>query len=355
LAFVGAAYSKRLNHWGVQLQRQGHGTEALRSYQRAIELNPDNLTAHINFEYGRHTTADKALLTVPAMQNTFSELLAKFGNWRDILKANGPVDEPPFLFRTGRMLLDGGNTIQAMESFSRCLELAPDWAAPKLWLAECLVQLRNFAAACNVTEQLHVSGGLKDGPALAHLLQCRVSSLKGLGRTNEATICIESYVTQFATQKEVVSTAAELYGESRQFEKEHRLLEELLKAEPNRPDLLYRKGLAQLQLAQYEAAIATLTSVLKIVPNNEHARLCRAVAYLGLGQFEPARSDYQELLSFSTDPRNALFGLGTVAWRQSKTNQAIHYYERFLSNQVSVTRQERLAFQRLKELRGLNE
>ena len=151
----------------------------------------------------------------------------------------------------------------------------------------------------------------------------------------------------------MLSTAAELYGESRQFDKEHRLLEVLLKAEPNRPDLLCRKGLAQLQLTQYEAAIATLTSVLRIVPNNELARLYRAVAYLGLGQLEPARSDYRELLSTSTDPRNALFGLGTVAWRQANTNQAIYYYEQFLSNQVSVTRQERLAVERLREFRGL--
>jgi tetratricopeptide (TPR) repeat protein len=355
LSFVGAGYSKRLNYWGVQLQRQGHGSEAMTCYQRAIELNPDNLTAHINFEYGRRTPADRLLLTVPAIQNTFSEIFAKFGNLREILKANGPVDEPSFLFRTGRMLLDSGNTIQAMESFQRCLELAPDWAAPKLWLAECLVQFRSFAAAFDATQQLQASGALKDGPALAHLLQCRVSSLKGLGRTNEAIACLESYATQFATQKEVLSTAAELYRESRQFDKEYRLIEDLLKTESNRPDLLCRKGLAQLQLSQYEAAIATLTAALNLVPKNEHARLYRAVAYLGLGQLEPARSDYQELLSSSTDPRNALFGLGTVAWRQAKTNQAIHYYEQFLSNRVSVTRQERLAVERLKELRRIKD
>jgi len=240
------------------------------------------------------------------------------------------------------------------ESFERCLELAPDWAAARLWMAEGLVRARNFAAALELTDELQNSNALKDGSALAHLLQCRVTSLKGLGRPNEATACVESYASKFATEREVLSTAAELYAESRQFDHEFRLLEELLKREPSRPDLLCRKGLAQLQLSQYETAINTLTAVLNIVPKNEYARLYRAIAYLGLGQLEPARLDYQELLTSSTDPRNALFGLGTVAWRQSQTNQAIRYYEHFLSNRVTVTRQEQLAAERLKELRGVS-
>src|ERR1043166_5533575 len=106
-----------------------------------------------------------------------------------------------------------------------------------------------------------------------------------------------------------------------------------------------------MQLSRYAPAIASLTAALTISPQNENARLLRAVAYQGAEQLDAARADYQELLNTASNPRNALFGLGTVAWRRRETNLAINYYQRFLSNSVLVTRQDQLAAERLKELR----
>ena len=79
---------------------------SLRAFERAIELNPENLTARINLRYAeRCQRGDKERLKAISIQNKFSELFAKHDNWREILKANGPVDEASFLFRTGRVLL----------------------------------------------------------------------------------------------------------------------------------------------------------------------------------------------------------------------------------------------------------
>jgi tetratricopeptide (TPR) repeat protein len=128
-------------------------------------------------------------------------------------------------------------------------------------------------------------------------------------------------------------------------------IEELLKREPNRPEWLSQKGLAELQLARYNSAIATLTTALSLAPADENARLSRAVARLGADQLEAARDDYQQLLNSKTCSANALFGLGTIAWRKHETNFAIGFYQQYLTNAIPGSPQENIANQRLKELK----
>src|SRR5882672_11009273 len=89
------------------------------------------------------------------------------------------------------------------------------------------------------------------------------------------------------------------------------LLDELLKRGPNRSELHARKGLAQMELGRFDAAIGSLTAALSIAPWNENTRLLRAVACLGAEKLEAACEDYQELLRTALTPRDALFGLGT--------------------------------------------
>ena len=353
--FVGAAYSKRLNYWGVQRQRLPRTLEAEQWFGRALALNPENLTAHINLEYAeRCQRGDRARLNVVSVENEFSDLFAKRKDWRATLSADGPVDEPSFLFRTGRVLLAQGGLRQAIEAFARSAELAPQWTAPKLWLAQTYVQLRDFATALEVTDRIQAPNLPPDGAGLARLLDCRVSALRGLGRTNEAARCLENFVTEYTKYNEVLLVATELYAQTQQFEAELALLEELLQRQPKRPDLLCRKGLAQMQLGRHDLAIETLTSALALEPRNESARLLRAVACLGADQLEAARADYQELVGTMSSGRIALFGLGTVAWRRQDTNLAIHYYQQFLSNGVAGTRQEQLAAERLREMQSGN-
>jgi predicted Zn-dependent protease len=94
--------------------------------------------------------------------------------------------------------------------------------------------------------------------------------------------------------------------------------------------------------------------VLSLAPGNHAARLCRAIAYSGADQLEPARGDYQQLLNNSSNAPNALFGLGTIAWRQRDTNTAIQFYQRYLSTCTpeSPRLQYASAFERLRQLKG---
>jgi len=351
-AFLGAIYSKAFNHWGVEIRRTGHESEAAEWFRRSIEMNADNLAARINLEYTtRCERGDPARLKVTWVREEFSETLGKYEDWWDVLSQNGPVDEPTFLLQSGRVLLAVHNPRQAVSAFARCVELSPAWPAPRLWQAQCYNITRQFDQALELTEQLDAHRqGLK-GPGLAELVICRTMALRGAGRTNAAATYLEQFVSEHGEYVQVLNAAAGLYAASTQFELELKLRETMVQRNSNNPELLAKKGLAELRLARYEAAIATFGKALTLEPADVNTRLLRAIAFLRGGQLEASKADYRELLKNADASQKALFSLGGIAWREHDTNAMVRYYEQFLSNSAAMTPQFNVASERLRQLR----
>jgi tetratricopeptide (TPR) repeat protein len=350
---LGAVYSKSLNDWGVQVQRLGRWAEAGVWFDRALALNPNNLTAQINAKYNQQCQrGDKQRLQAKAVEKEFDDLFATYRNWADILGANGPLDEPTFLLAAAQVLRPGANYRQAAGDFARCGELAPDWVEPKLWLALSYIDLGDFARALELTQRVQTAGPPQHAAGLAQLLMYRMTALQRLGRTNEAAACVESFIGQHREQADVLSTAADLLEENEQFKMELAILEEVLSHEPNDLKLLARKGHCEVLLAQYEAAVTSLNRVLSRDQANTGARLYRAGAFLGTGQLEAARDDYRELLKAGYYEQNARFGLATIALHQRDTNAAIKLFREYLSNSVPGSREFRAATDRLNWLKG---
>jgi tetratricopeptide (TPR) repeat protein len=352
VSFLGAAYSRSLNHWGVQMQRLGRWKEAGVWFQRALELKPENLATRINLEFNqRHQRGEKERLDLELVEKEFLHLFARHRNWEAVINDNGPVDEPTFLFETGRVLLAGGRPHQAIRELARCADLAPDWLEPRLWLAQGHVAAQEFASALHVTDAIEASSPPRDGTGIAQLLFCRSTALQGLGRTNEAGNCINAFVTQHPEQAEVLSIAAQLYLQSLQFQPALAVLDRLLNREPQNPELLSNKGLAEMQLTRYDAAITTLTTALSLAPSNQVVRLNRAIACLRAGQLDAARADYQQLLTTSPNSYKVLFGLGEIAWRRQETNAAIQFYQQCLPLGIPASAENKLVADRLKRLK----
>jgi tetratricopeptide (TPR) repeat protein len=351
-SYWGAQYARSLDYWGVQMQRLGRWQEAGLWFQRALELNPANLSAQINLEYNqRHQRGDPARLTRETVEVQFADLFGKYRTWEPAVRDNGPVDEPTYLFRTAIFLSVEQNYHQAADAFLRCSELAPDWREPKLGLAESYVFLGDF------TNGLRLAESLQAGPPLigldeATLVSCRARALQGLGRRKEAASCIESFVRQHREEPEVLSTAVKLYLRRGHYAVALEMLDQLLVREPNNPGFVLRKGIAQMELWQYRAAIVTLTLALSLDPSNPEARIRRASCCLRAGQLDAARADYQELLDRFPNKFQVLFGLAEIASRKQETNAAVAFYQRCLANCVPESEEYNLVSYRLKRLQA---
>jgi tetratricopeptide (TPR) repeat protein len=203
-----------------------------------------------------------------------------------------------------------------------------------------------------MTDALDANRQNLKGPVLAQLVLCRTMALRGSGRTNDAAAYLEQLVAEDGRYVQVLTAAAGLYAASSQFEQELKLRDMLLQRDPNNPELLARKGLVELRLARHQPAITTLTKALTLAPTDNNTRLLRAVAYLGAGQLEASKTDYLELLRNPDTSKNALFGLGGIAWREHETNAVIRYYQQFLSNNAAaMSHQFNIATERLRQLR----
>jgi len=140
--------------------------------------------------------------------------------------------------------------------------------------------------------------------------------------------------------------------QSAQYQPALGVLERLLGREPQNPEVLSNKGLAEIQLARYDAAVATLTTALALAPSNQVVRLNWAIACLGAGQLDAAQAAYQQLLKNSPQSYKVWYGLGEIAWRRQDTNAAIRCYEQCLSLALPAKAEGQLVADRLKQLKG---
>ncbi|MGC3960322.1 MAG: tetratricopeptide repeat protein [Verrucomicrobiota bacterium] len=349
-ALLAGAYSKVLNHWGVLAQRAGLKEETTFWFHRALAFDPDNLTALINLEFAtRHQRGITNRLTLAWLRETHPKELSRYDRWAEVISRCGPVDEPTFLFHSGRMYLAANNPRQALEAFARSAELAGDWIAPQLAQAQCQNLLGNYAAALALTEETVLPTTRLQGPARAQWLQARATSLWRTGQTNAAVALINSVAAAPRTETPVLLGAADFLANAGLFSNELKWREVLWQRDPKRLEWIIKKGHAELRAGQAEAAISTLTQALVLEPTSPSARLFRAIAALRAGKLEDARQDYEKLLNHPASAPSALFGLGSIAWHERDTNAMILYYQAFLTNSVTAAPQTAVANQRLKD------
>jgi tetratricopeptide (TPR) repeat protein len=342
-----------VNFWGVQLQRAGELEKAATAFARATRINPDNVVAEINLAFNQNLRA--GTIAPVDLSKTTSDQFGKYRDWSAVLNANGPFDEPSFCLAEG-LVIAGQNGFyrQAVASFARVRELAPNNLAARLWLAQIYAICRQPDRAL---EALH--------DPLTHPEQF------SLARTNltdlnliVATACFqkndlaqgarlfEAEIARHPADDGLRSSAMQIFVNHGLFTNALGLVEEKLRLVPDDPDWLFNKGYILIQTKAYDDAIDALTRVLAIQTNNSNALFDRAIAGLNSGKLDAARADYRTLQQTLTNSFQVAYGLGEIAWRQHDTNEAIRNYKLYLANASTNTDEAKIVGERLRTLKG---
>jgi tetratricopeptide (TPR) repeat protein len=333
---LGGFYSQGLNFWGVQIQREGQLPQAAAHFSRALELNPNNVVAQVNLECNHQLQA--RLKTTVQISKDVED---KFGHrtWDQIMRDDGPFDEPTFCLAQGNAFLQGGNDHQAALQFERVRALEPENVTARLNLAQIYYFNRMPDEALRVIDEIHSKG---DSSAMSHtnlvqLMGIETAAHLGKGDRIGAEATVQSALTKSPRDADLLAIATKVYIDFGLYTNALNTIERQLQIRPDDPGALFYKGNACLQLNEFADAIQPLTKLLDMETNNfskAHylAQFMRAKAYLGLGKLKEAKQDYEILSNALPKEFPVYFDLGEIAYREKDTNAAVQYYQLYLEN-----------------------
>jgi tetratricopeptide (TPR) repeat protein len=353
---LGTFYSQALNFWGVQLQRQGQLAQAAAHFSRALELNPDNVVAQVNLECNRQLQAGQKTSV-----QISKEVEEKFGHrtWDQIMRDNGPFDEPTFCLAQANEFLGGGNNHQAAQQFERVRALEPGNLTARVNLAQIYYFSGLPNEAIQVINEIRSRG---DNVAIDHtnavqLLGIETAAHLANGDLRGAETAVREALTKSPRDVDLLAAATKVYIDFGCYTNALNTIEQQLQIRPDDPGALFYKGNACLQLNEFAQAIGPLTKVLEMETNNfskAHylAQFMRAKAYLGMEKLKEAKQDYVMLSKALPSEFPVYFDLGDIAYREKDTNAAIQYYQLYLANApTNVDKDIKTVNTRLEELK----
>jgi tetratricopeptide (TPR) repeat protein len=336
IAVLERYYSRSRNYWGVQKQAAGSLVDAQKHFQRALELNPDNIVASVNLkcndvlQKGEHPPVRDPQVVM--------DEFGRYSRWDELMNENGPYDEPTFTYAWGLQLADPGNGMirQAIEQFQRVTALAPSFISSRLWLGHLYILKGHPDDALKVIEDIRARPDLLAATSLPELVQVEASAL--LEKTNlpAAEKIVNNALKQHPDDQELLSTAVLVYMNHAYYTNALPLLEQQLSTHPDDLVLLMQKGVANLQSDHFDEAIQALNRVMTLETNLSDTHITalrnRAIAYLRANRLEEAKKDYETLQRLYPTDRRMNYGLGEIAYKQRDTNAALRNYNLYLTN-----------------------
>jgi tetratricopeptide (TPR) repeat protein len=350
---AGNLYSRSLDFWGVQLQRANELEKAATAFALAKELNPDNVIAQINLQFNQSLRAGKSVPVNPALATR--DQFGKYHDWNEVVNANGPFDEPSFCLAEGIiMAAENGYFRQAVVTFARVRELAPDNLAARFWLGQIYVMSRLPDRA------LEALRDPLDQPEKFSLTRTNATELNVIAAAAyflkndfaQGTHLLETEIALHPDDKTLLNVTVQAYLNHGLFTNALVIIDRQLKLAPNDPAWLFSRGYVSLQTKDYDDAIDAFTRVLATETNNSSVLFNRALARLDSGKLDAARADYKTLQQTLTNSFQVAYGLGEIAWRQHDTNEVIRNYKLYLANAYTNTEEATNVMQRLRELKG---
>lgn len=355
-------YSHGLNQWGCELQRHIDFTNSAVAFDHAQKLNSENVVARVNLAYNRgYVKGQRQPIT---LSEDVEKLFGRYRTWEQVLRNNGPYEEPGLCYSQGEAFQSGHNYRQAAQQFGRALDLFPGHAPAALALANLYVVNRMPDEALPLLGRIHSLEAFANQPtnlpslamveSAAHLLKkderratesVQTALNKAQDQPAVSTLILEAAVNTFVRYNSLTSAVP--------------LVEQWLSLAPDNGSALAYQGYLAVQLGRYDEAVPALTRALTVQTNDVEwtrtIRYNRALAQLRTGDYQAARQDYETLLKQNVTTAPVHYGIAEAALNQNDTNTAIRHLQAYLDAAPADSEEAQEVQQKLRELRGQTE
>jgi tetratricopeptide (TPR) repeat protein len=330
-------YSRTVNAWGVDLQRAGQPAQAATYFKRAMDLNPENAIARVNSDFNAELQSGHK--TVGTVNSTLEEQFRKYHSWDQVMRENGPFDEPSFCYAQGWAFLQGGNYRQAAEEFARVMIMAPDNLPSRLLLAQIYTLVRMPDEALKLAQDVRATPAVfalsRTNEAQLVAVEASAYLAKDDGKRTEEIV--QNALAKYPNDETILAAAAKAYMDFGRYSNAVAVLDQELKVRPDNQDALLNKGNACMQLKAFDQAIVPLTRVIQMETTNFSklhyvALFMRAKAYLNSDKLDEAQRDYEVLQKALPAEFPVYYDLGEIAYRRKDIKQMMEHYQHYLAN-----------------------
>ena len=219
---------------GTTLSRQGRHEEALKAFDKAVQLKPDDaaLWKQLGDELLQRQQFDHALLS-------FQHVLKLDPRHRDAA------------YKSGVLLRDAGRFEEAVTILNLCDELLPNHAPTLQARAHALLNLGKF--------ELSLSDNLRANtlqPDNADTLNNIGACLQSLGREEEALAWFDRALERLPDSIEILNNKASILGQLQRFEEALALYDDIRARRLNNATTDWNLALLQMLLGDFEAGWA---------------------------------------------------------------------------------------------------
>lgn len=340
------------NASGVRLQSEGQFREAGWYFDEALRLRSDNLPAQFNRWSNTNLVAGQ-----PVPFESPASIAERYGakrDWSLVMREGGTLDFPTFCYDFGLVFGRTGFLRQGAQQFDRCRRLAPDFLPA--WL-----RLGGFLNTLRLPEHtLKMVSELRREPALRATLTTNAFSVALIEA--EALFQKEDFDLAEAVLRDAVeesgeadalARATDVYIRHQRWAEADKMLAQRLVKRPDDARTLITQGYLGLRRGDLTNALVPLNRALQLKLTDDQeavVRLNRAICFLRLNQFDDAIRDYERLLALNPASFQAYFGLGEIAVRRGRMDDAIQHYRGYLTNAPPELEEAQMVRQRLREL-----
>jgi putative PEP-CTERM system TPR-repeat lipoprotein len=327
---------------GGMLRMQNKQDEALAAYDQALKLKPDHRSAHIEKAYLQITrgkfpeakaeidAAEKAapnnlLVTYTRALYDFSQ--GKFSAAQDSLQKvlKSAPEHMPSILLAGASELNLGATQQAEQHLRHYLNNNPNDVYARKLLAQVLLKSSQPADAAAALEPV-----LKDSTQDPQLLALAGESYMQVRDFNKATAYLEK-AAALAPKAAAVRTSLGL-SKLAQGDQAHGMsdLELATTLDPKSPQAAMALVQTQMNLKQYDKALATVQSLEKQQPDNPQVQNTKGAAYLFKGDRANARAAFEKAVALQATYFPAVTNLARMDLEDGKPDAAKGRFQRVL-------------------------
>ena len=357
--YVARFYSRGLNTWGVEQQRQGKIAEAGESFAKAYDLNTNNVPARMNSVFNKALASGNTADLETG--KTLEERFGGYRSWDRLLADNGPFDHPEFCLYLGANLMNQTQFRQAALEFSRTIAFQPTNFFARISFVKCLlggnwldramaeldkiaadfpqmsdvnkVELANARASALfkrndlAAAETTLKNAQQSLPEQTALTESLFELYRAAGQYSNALATINRQLERTPTNAVIHMQKAELQVANRDFDGTHQTLDRVLAINPKSVAAQVYHAFAYIQEGKHDQALATVERVLREEPDNTQALLYRGIAHLEKKEYDKAREAFDDLLSREPANHAALRNRAILHLRAQRWSEAKDDYE----------------------------